>query len=55
VSATIFQEYLLKIEADYRRGIATELTYRSSLEWLIENLTPGIDASSDPQHICRGN
>jgi hypothetical protein len=46
--------YLKKIEADYRGGIATELTHRSSLENLLEALEPGIVASSDPQHIDCG-
>jgi len=50
----LFQEYLSKIEADYRRGIATEHTYRSAIETLIESLAPGVDASNDPRHIDCG-
>ncbi|KAF0108732.1 MAG: adenine specific DNA methyltransferase [Anaerolineaceae bacterium] len=54
MTASAFQEYLSKIEADYRRGIATEHTYRSALETLIETLAPGVDASNDPRHIACG-
>lgn len=49
------QIYIEKIEADYRRGNATEYTYRSSLETLIETLGGrGVDASNDPKHITCG-
>ncbi len=46
-----FETYISKVEADFRRGIATEHTYRSALENLIESLAPGVDASNDPKHI----
>jgi hypothetical protein len=46
-----FETYLGKVEADYRRGIATDHTYRSALETLIETVLPGTDASNDPKHI----
>jgi predicted helicase len=49
-----FDTYLAKIESDLRRGKATEHTYRSSLEWLLETLAPGVDASNDPKHIACG-
>lgn len=54
MTISAFQDYLAKIEVDYRRGIATEHTYRSTLETLIEALATGIDASNDPQHIACG-
>jgi predicted helicase len=54
MSIPAFQEYLVKIDAEYRRGNATELTYRSALENLIESLSPGVNASSDPRHIACG-
>ncbi|MFH2103920.1 MAG: type ISP restriction/modification enzyme [Chloroflexota bacterium] len=54
MTAFPFQEYLSKIETDYRRGIATEHTYRSALEALIEALAPGVEASNDPRHIACG-
>src|SRR3990172_199058 len=47
-------DYVKKIEADYRRGNATEYTYRGSLEFLIESYGSGIDASNDPKHIACG-
>ncbi|KAF0109801.1 MAG: N-6 DNA methylase [Chloroflexi bacterium] len=46
-----FEEYIKKIEADYRRGNATEYTYRGSLELLVESYGKGVDASNDPKHI----
>lgn len=49
-----FEEYIKKIEADYRRGNATEYTYRGSIELLIESYGKGVDASSDPKHISCG-
>ena len=52
---TPVQQYIEKIEADYRRGNATEYTYRGSLELLIEALGGrGVDASNDPKHIACG-
>jgi hypothetical protein len=52
--AMTFDDYIKKIEEDLRRGNATELTYRSSMENLIESYGKGIDASSDPKHIACG-
>ena len=49
-----FEVYLAKIEADLRGGKATEHTYRSSLETLIESLASGVKASNDPKHIKCG-
>jgi hypothetical protein len=46
-----FEHYITKIESDYRGGRATEHTYRSSLELLMESLERGIEASNDPKHI----
>ena len=48
---TSFDTYISKVEADYRKGIATEHTYRSSLENLMEALGRGIQVSNDPKHI----
>jgi len=52
--ANPFEAYLVKIEADLKHGKATEHTYRSSLEWLLESLASGVDASNDPKHIACG-
>jgi len=49
-----FAEYINKIEADFRRGIATEHTYRGTLELLIESYGRGINASNDPKHLACG-
>lgn len=52
---TPVQEYIKKIEEDYKRGNATEYTYRGSLELLMEALGGrGVDASNDPKHISCG-
>ncbi len=48
---TPFETYLSKVEADLRGGKATEYTYRSSLELLMESFERGIEASNDPKHI----
>lgn len=52
--STLFDAYLTKIAADLKGGKATELTYRSTLETLLESLAPGVQASSDPKHIACG-
>ncbi|MBM4424023.1 MAG: hypothetical protein FJ030_11630 [Chloroflexi bacterium] len=49
--ANLFETYLQRIESDLQSGKATEHTYRSSLEWLLESLASGVDASNDPKHI----
>jgi len=49
-----FEEYIKKIEADYRHGIATEHTYRGTLELLVESFARGVDASNDPKHLACG-
>ena len=51
---TPIQIYAEKIEADYLKGNATEHTYRTVLELLIETLGKGVDASNDPKHIDCG-
>jgi hypothetical protein len=51
---TPFETYLARIEIDYRRGNATEHTYRPALEELIETLFHGVDAINDPKHINCG-
>ena len=52
--AITFEEYIKKIEEDFRRGNATEYTYRGALELLIESYGKGVDASNDPKHIACG-
>jgi len=48
------ETYLSKIEADFRGGKATEHTYRSALESLLEATGKGIEASNDPKHVACG-
>lgn len=51
---TPFETYLAKIQVDYKVGKATERTYRSTLENLLEALERNVDASNDPKHIACG-
>lgn len=46
-----FEYYLKSIQSDLQRGNATEHTYRSAIEALIESAGKGINASNDPKHI----
>jgi hypothetical protein len=48
------RNYLNIIEADLKRGIATEHTHRSSMEALLESYQDSIKASNDPKHIDCG-
>jgi hypothetical protein len=52
--STPSETYIKAIEADYRNGNATELTYRNALEAFMESLGHGIAASSEPKHIQCG-
>ncbi|MFN8413662.1 MAG: N-6 DNA methylase [Anaerolineales bacterium] len=48
---TPFDTYITSIEKDIKGGKATEYTYRSALETLMESMARGIAASNDPKHI----
>lgn len=45
---TAISDYLKKIESDFQRGNATELTHRRALETLLESF-PGITATNEPK------
>jgi len=49
-----YHNYLRKIEKAYQAGNATEHTYRSSLQELIETLSPGITATNEPKRVKCG-
>ncbi len=40
MSTSAFETYLAKVQTDYRRGIATEHTYRPALKIVDRNPTP---------------
>ncbi len=51
MSDAILRNYMRKIEKVYQAGNATEHTYRSILQELLETLTPGITATNEPKRI----
>ncbi len=48
------EQYLHNIAREYKRGIATEHTYRGDLKQLIESLVPDIAATNEPKRIKCG-
>jgi predicted helicase len=54
VSEVVLRNYLRKIEKVYQTGNATEHTYRSALQELLETLFPGISATNEPKRIKCG-
>ena len=53
-SETALREYLGKVERDYKRGIATEHSYRGTLQDLLETLNNTITATNEPKRIACG-
>ncbi|MGB8346330.1 MAG: type ISP restriction/modification enzyme [Ktedonobacteraceae bacterium] len=53
-AASPLRAYLQQIEAAYRRGNATEHTYRSDLKQLIETLDPRATATNEPRRVACG-
>ena len=49
-----FETYRASLEADFRRGNATEHTYRAALKTLLESRFPGIVATNEPKRIKAG-
>ena len=47
-------DYLSEIEKDYKKGIATEHTYRGTLKILLESLRSGISATNEPKRVKCG-
>jgi len=54
MSETAFRNYLHKIEKAYQTGNATEHTYRSALQELVETLSPRITATNEPKRVKCG-
>ncbi len=50
----LLHTYVRSIETAYRTGHATEHTYRSDLQRLIETLAPGVTAINEPKRIACG-
>jgi hypothetical protein len=53
-AATEIRNYLRDIEQTYRKGNATEHTYRPNLKDLLESLFPGVTATNEPKRINCG-
>ena len=49
-----FGDYQASLEADFKRGNATEHTYRGTLKALLESQFPGIVATNEPKRIKAG-
>ncbi len=54
MSETALRNYVRKIEKIYQTGIATEHTYRSTLQELLETFASGITATNEPKRIKCG-
>ncbi len=54
MSKTPLSNYFGKIEQDYKRGIATEHTYRGTLKELLEALDNNISATNEPKRVKCG-
>ncbi|NCD35031.1 MAG: DNA methyltransferase [Spartobacteria bacterium] len=50
----MIHDYLKSIEKEYKKGIATEHTYRPALKSLIEAIDPAICAVNEPKHVACG-
>jgi predicted helicase len=54
LSETTLRDYLGKVERDYKRGIATEHSYRGTLQDLLETLNSSVTATNEPKRIKCG-
>src|SRR5438876_4601079 len=54
MSQTALQNYLQEIEQTYRKGNATEHTYRPNLKELVETFAPGVTATNEPKRVKCG-
>ena len=50
----MLRDYLGKVERDYKRGIATEHSYRGTLKELLETLNGNVTATNEPKRIQCG-
>lgn len=54
MSETVLRDYLNKVEKYYKAGIATEHTYRGTLQELLEALDAHISATNEPKRVKCG-
>ncbi|MDQ2747170.1 MAG: adenine methyltransferase, partial [Acidobacteriota bacterium] len=48
------EQYIQNLNKEYKRGIATEHTYRGDLKQLIESIVPDVAATNEPKRIKCG-
>src|SRR5215472_6743164 len=51
---TVLHAYIEEVEEYYQKGIATEHTYRETLQHLLEKLVVGVRATNEPKRIKCG-
>ena len=54
MSVEIVREYFRKVEEVYHTGVATEHSYRPSLEWLFDKIETGVTAVNEPKGVKVG-
>ena len=54
MSEAVLRNYLRKIERAYQIGNATEHTYRSALQELLETLVPDLTVTNEPKRVKCG-
>jgi len=54
MSADIIREYFSKVSEIHQTGVATEHSYRASLEWLFDRIDTGVTAVNEPKGVRVG-
>jgi len=54
MSVDIIREYFSKVEEIHKTGVATEHSYRASLEWLFDKIEIGVTAVNEPKGVKVG-
>ena len=54
MSVEIIREYYSRVMEVHKSGVATELSYRSALEWLFDRIESGVTAVNEPKGVKVG-
>ena len=54
MTVEIIREYFSKVEEVHKTGVATEHSYRASLEWLFDKIESGVTAINEPKGVKVG-